>query len=100
MLQGYTQQPPPTHREIQWALVEVGDKEKASFVGSTEWIGSFEVSTCLNHLMGVSAMCVRVRVRVCVCACVCACVLTLFPGLPSSNFDCLHSFNIVRDTAH
>ena len=58
VLQGYTQQPPPTHCEIQRALVEVGDKEKASFVGSTEWIGSFEVSTCLNHLMGVS---------VCVC---------------------------------
>lgn len=53
VLQGYTQQPPPTHHKIQQALVEVGDKEP-SFVGSTQWIGSFEVSATLNHLMGVS----------------------------------------------
>jgi len=53
VLQGYTHQPPPTHHKIQQALVEVGDKEP-SFVGSTQWIGSFEVSATLNHLMGVS----------------------------------------------
>lgn len=42
-LQGYTQEGVPTHREIQQALVHVGDKE-ASFVGSSKWIGSQEVS--------------------------------------------------------
>ena len=35
------------------ALVEVGDKE-ANFVGSRKWIGSMEVSFCLDHLIGVS----------------------------------------------
>ena len=45
--------PVPSHRDIQQALVDVGDKEP-SLVGSQQWIGSFEVSTCLNHLMGVS----------------------------------------------
>ncbi|XP_033632362.1 ufm1-specific protease 2-like [Asterias rubens] len=51
--QGYTQTPVPTHREIQQALVDVGDK-KSSFVGSKQWIGSFEVSTVLNQLFGVT----------------------------------------------
>ena len=32
--------------------MKVGDKEPA-FVGSKEWIGSFEVSTVLNQLLGV-----------------------------------------------
>ena len=35
-------------------LVEVGDKEP-SFVGSKQWIGSFEVSIILDHLLGVSS---------------------------------------------
>ena len=35
------------------ALVAVGDKE-ANFVGSKKWIGSFEVSFCLDHHIGVS----------------------------------------------
>lgn len=52
LLQGYTEKKVPTHRDIQAALVQVGDKEKP-FVGSREWIGSFEVSTVLNHLLGV-----------------------------------------------
>lgn len=43
----------PEHRDIQEALVKVGDKEQ-SFVDSKEWIGSFEVSTVLNQLLGVS----------------------------------------------
>jgi hypothetical protein len=51
----YTSKAPPTHKQIQQALVDVGDKE-ASLVGSKEWIGSFEVSTCLNHLLGVGAL--------------------------------------------
>ena len=40
------------HRQMQEALVKVGDKA-ASFVDSKEWIGSFEVSTVLNQLLGV-----------------------------------------------
>ena len=52
MYQGYTGRAPPTHRQVQQALVDVRDKEP-SFVGSREWIGSFEVSTCLNQLLGV-----------------------------------------------
>ena len=35
-------------------LTEVGDKEP-SFVGSKQWIGSFEVSIVLNHLLGVTS---------------------------------------------
>ena len=51
----YTSKAPPTHQQIQQALVDVGDKE-ASLVGSKEWIGSFEVSTCLDHLLGVGVL--------------------------------------------
>ena len=52
LLQGFTDKKVPGHRDIQLALVEVGDKEKP-FLGSKEWIGSFEVSTVLNQLLGV-----------------------------------------------
>ncbi|XP_023930998.1 ufm1-specific protease 2-like isoform X1 [Lingula anatina] len=53
-LQGYTDVPIPTHRQIQQALVDIGDKEP-SFVGSRKWIGSTEVSYCLDHLLGVQS---------------------------------------------
>ncbi|KAF0293927.1 Ufm1-specific protease 2 [Amphibalanus amphitrite] len=52
--QGYTGRAPPTHREIQQCLVDIGDKP-ASFVGSRQWIGSTEVSYCLQHLYGVES---------------------------------------------
>ncbi|XP_076362518.1 UFM1 specific peptidase 2 isoform X2 [Tachypleus tridentatus] len=52
--QGYIDKPVPTHKEIQQALVEVGDKP-SSFVGSRKWIGSQEVSICLNQLIGVTS---------------------------------------------
>lgn len=52
--QGYVEQPVPTHREIQQALVDVGDKQ-ASFVGSRQWIGSIEVQAVLNQLLGVTS---------------------------------------------
>ena len=51
-LQGYTEVLVPSHREIQQALVDMEDKP-ASFVGSRQWIGSFEVGYCLDHLLGV-----------------------------------------------
>lgn len=50
--QGYTGKTIPTHLEIQQALVDCGDKQK-SFVGSKEWIGSFEVSAVLNQLLQI-----------------------------------------------
>ena len=43
----------PTLRRIQQALVNMGDKPQP-FVGSREWIGSFEVCIVLDHLYGVS----------------------------------------------
>ncbi|XP_030844003.1 ufm1-specific protease 1-like, partial [Strongylocentrotus purpuratus] len=43
----------PTLREIQEALVAMQDKPE-SFVGSREWIGSFEVSLCLDYFHDVS----------------------------------------------
>ncbi|CAG0893509.1 unnamed protein product [Cyprideis torosa] len=52
--QGYTSRRIPTHREIQEALVELGDKPQ-SFPGSKQWIGSTEVSYVLNHLFGVTS---------------------------------------------
>ena len=74
-IQSYTQKPVPTHREIQqvtiWfifitilfshnvnngnilkALVDMGDKSK-EFVGSSKWIGSMEISFCLNQMLNV-----------------------------------------------
>lgn len=51
-LQGYTDVSVPSHKEIQQALVDVGDKEP-SFVGSSKWIGSQEVGYVLNQLLNV-----------------------------------------------
>ncbi|CAG11526.1 unnamed protein product, partial [Tetraodon nigroviridis] len=52
--QGYVERPVPTHKDIQQALVDVGDKQ-ASFVGSCQWIGSIEVQAVLSHLLGVTS---------------------------------------------
>ncbi|XP_026159282.1 ufm1-specific protease 2 [Mastacembelus armatus] len=52
--QGYVERPVPTHKDIQQALVDVGDKQ-ASFVGSRQWIGSIEVQAVLNQLLGVTS---------------------------------------------
>ncbi|GBM51009.1 Ufm1-specific protease 1 [Araneus ventricosus] len=38
----------PSIIELQKALVEIGDKNP-SFIGSRQWIGSVEVSYCLDH---------------------------------------------------
>ena len=40
--------------DLTQVLTEVGDKEP-TFVGSKQWIGSFEVSIVLDHLLGVSS---------------------------------------------
>nr|XP_028704777.1 ufm1-specific protease 2 isoform X3 [Macaca mulatta] len=52
--QGYTERSIPTHREIQQALVDAGDKP-ATFVGSRQWIGSIEVQLVLNQLIGITS---------------------------------------------
>ncbi|KAI4493312.1 hypothetical protein M0802_009480 [Mischocyttarus mexicanus] len=52
-LQGYTNIPIPTHKEIQKCLVDIGDKP-SNFINSKEWIGSTEVGFVLETLLGVS----------------------------------------------
>ncbi|XP_075052990.1 ufm1-specific protease 2 [Mixophyes fleayi] len=52
--QGYTDKPVPTHREIQQALVDVGDKP-SPFIGSRQWIGSIEVQLVLNQLLAITS---------------------------------------------
>ena len=52
--QGYTEKPVPSHRDIQQCLVNIGDKP-SSFVGSTQWIGSTEVSFCLETMLGITS---------------------------------------------
>uniref|UniRef100_A0A8D0HI68 Ufm1-specific protease 2 n=1 Tax=Sphenodon punctatus TaxID=8508 RepID=A0A8D0HI68_SPHPU len=52
--QGYLDRSIPTHKEIQQALVDVGDKP-AAFVGSRQWIGSIEVQLVLNQLLGITS---------------------------------------------
>ncbi|KAM7394322.1 hypothetical protein PAMP_021135 [Pampus punctatissimus] len=52
--QGYVERHVPTHKEIQQALVDVGDKQ-SSFVGSRQWIGSIEVQAVLNQLLGITS---------------------------------------------
>lgn len=51
-LQGYADRTVPTHQEIQQCLVDIGDKPP-SFVKSRQWIGSMEVSFCLQTLIGI-----------------------------------------------
>lgn len=53
-LQGYSEHPIPSHEAIQKYLVKVGDKPK-TFVNSRQWIGSTEVSMCLNGFMNVDS---------------------------------------------
>ncbi|XP_055694568.1 ufm1-specific protease 2 [Lutzomyia longipalpis] len=52
--QGYTEKPIPSHYDIQEALVSVGDKNRA-FLGSKQWIGSTEVSLCLEKFLNISS---------------------------------------------
>nr|XP_027200158.1 ufm1-specific protease 2-like [Dermatophagoides pteronyssinus] len=44
----------PTHKQIQQALIDVGDKP-VEFLGSSRWIGSQEVCYVLNHLYGIES---------------------------------------------
>jgi Ufm1-specific protease 2 len=52
--QGYSDHSVPTHEDIQKYLVKIGDKPK-NFINSRQWIGSTEVSICLNGFMNVDS---------------------------------------------
>lgn len=54
LLQGYTDKPVPTFKQIQKCLVDIGDKE-SNFIGSKQWIGSTEVSFVLSTYLGVTS---------------------------------------------
>lgn len=58
-LQGFSDADVPDHRAIQKYLVEIGDKP-SSFVGSKQWIGSTEVSMCMEGFMQVQCRILRV----------------------------------------
>ncbi|XP_016425780.1 ufm1-specific protease 1-like [Sinocyclocheilus rhinocerous] len=51
---------PPSLSEIQQTLVEIGDKPD-SFLGSREWIGTFEASLVLDQLYDVPCRILHVR---------------------------------------
>ncbi|XP_035893445.1 ufm1-specific protease 2 [Anopheles stephensi] len=53
-LQGYGSGKIPTHDDIQSCLVRIGDKQR-NFIGSRQWIGSTEVSICLNDMVGIDS---------------------------------------------
>jgi len=58
-LEGRTDQLPIDHAGIQKTLVQIGDKQP-NFMGSKEWIGSFEVQMVLNEKLGVESKIINV----------------------------------------
>lgn len=58
--QGWTNKPVPSIRDIQQILVDLGDKNKP-FIGSSEWIGSMEVSFVLNAHLDVTCRIMSLR---------------------------------------
>ncbi|KAI6221163.1 putative Ufm1-specific protease [Aphelenchoides besseyi] len=52
--QKHTDKPIPTHKDIQQCLVDIGDKT-AKFVGSKQWIGSTELSFCMETMFGINS---------------------------------------------
>lgn len=61
LLQGFADRPVPSIAEIQKLLVDMGDKPPAfigtlASPGSTDWIGSFELSYVLNKLVGIDSV--------------------------------------------
>ncbi|KAK0405568.1 hypothetical protein QR680_018062 [Steinernema hermaphroditum] len=59
-LNGLSDRPVPCHKEIQQCLFELGDKD-SKFVGSRQWIGSFELSLCLDKLLDIQSRIVSVN---------------------------------------
>jgi Ufm1-specific protease 2 len=58
-LQNFTNLSVPTHRDIQQALYEIGDKPR-DFIGSSKWIGSMEISFCLSKILNVESKIISV----------------------------------------
>ncbi|XP_037940567.1 probable Ufm1-specific protease 2 [Teleopsis dalmanni] len=61
LLQGYTDEKIPNHNKIQKYLVEIGDKPQ-NFIGSSQWIGSAEVSMCLQGFLNVESKILHVAI--------------------------------------
>lgn len=51
-MQSYAKVDVPKIPEIQKILFSIGDKPE-SFINSKQWIGSFEVSFVVEHLLGI-----------------------------------------------
>lgn len=58
--QGYSEAAVPEHRDIQSYLVDIGDKPH-TFIGSKQWIGSTEVSMCLDGFRKMTSRILRVE---------------------------------------
>ncbi|XP_054851176.1 inactive Ufm1-specific protease 1 [Eublepharis macularius] len=56
---GAVSRPVPSLREIQHALVAMGDKPP-SFSGSREWIGTVEAALCMDHFYSVPGKLVHI----------------------------------------
>ena len=59
-MQGFTNHPVPSHEEIQKCLVDIGDKPR-TFIGSRQWIGSTEISYCLESMLGVTSRIIAIN---------------------------------------
>lgn len=59
-LQDYTSLRTPTHAEIQKCLIDLGDKP-TSFQNSRQWIGSMEVSMCMQYFLNVDCRILHVK---------------------------------------
>ncbi|GAB4815562.1 hypothetical protein N2152v2_002608 [Parachlorella kessleri] len=57
--QHYTSRGVPSHRDIQQALVSIGDKQQG-FIGSRQWIGAIELGFVLDTLLGVQCKVITV----------------------------------------
>lgn len=58
--QHYTHKEVPSHYLIQKMLVDAEDKPR-EFLGSKDWIGSFEISLCLDMHLGVQSKIMSVK---------------------------------------
>ena len=58
--QHYTRKEVPSHYLIQKMLVDAEDKPR-EFLGSKDWIGSFEISLCLDMHLGVQSKILSVK---------------------------------------
>lgn len=54
VLNNYTNNKVPGHRDIQQTLVNIGDKP-STFVGSKQWIGAIEISFILDTLLDIAS---------------------------------------------